>query len=199
MTGQPSDTADPRALPLDEASNETRQSESVSLSGDENGPKLLFFAKLAPHKSLDQRGFLVLILALAVCSFSIGLLFFVLGAWPVVGFLGLDVALIAFAIRWNMSGPQEYQEIRVSRESVEIKFLKTQKEIGFETIQSYWVSVALQRPRGRASQVLLRSHGRSIEVGSFLSEPEKVELASALKAAIAQSRTDDFSSVSISE
>src|SRR4026209_2898607 len=60
-----------------------------------------FSAVLTPHRSLGPKGFMVLMGAVCAVSFGTGLLFYLLGAWPVIGFMGLDVALIYIAFRLN--------------------------------------------------------------------------------------------------
>ena len=60
-----------------------------------------FRALLTPHRSLGPTGFLVLMAALAGISFVTGLVFYLAGAWPVMGFFGLDVALVYLAFRLN--------------------------------------------------------------------------------------------------
>ena len=56
-----------------------------------------FDFRLRPHRSLGPRGFLILMALIGSISFITGLLFMLQGAWPVFGFLGLDVALICSA------------------------------------------------------------------------------------------------------
>ena len=53
-------------------------------------PKI-FSAVITPHRSLGRTGFLLLMLCIGAVSFVCGLLFLVIGAWPVFGFFGLDV------------------------------------------------------------------------------------------------------------
>lgn len=62
---------------------------------------LPFRAVLTPHRSLSPRGFLILMSVLATVSFATGLLFASIGAWPVLGFFGLDVGIIYLAFRLN--------------------------------------------------------------------------------------------------
>ena len=45
---------------------------------------------LTPHRSLNRDGFLI-VMAFAGVSFVGGLAFLIIGAWPVIGFFGLDV------------------------------------------------------------------------------------------------------------
>ena len=61
----------------------------------------LFSALLTPHRSLNRTGFLVLMAFLSLISFAAGVVFLLMGAWPVFGFFGLDVLAIYWAFRIN--------------------------------------------------------------------------------------------------
>ena len=54
----------------------------------------LFSARVTPHRSLNRTGFTVLMAFVGVVSFVAGIAFYLMGAWPVLGFFGLDVLLI---------------------------------------------------------------------------------------------------------
>ncbi len=65
-----------------------------------------FRAVLTPHRSLGPKGFLILMTALSVVSFIAGMAFYLSGAWPVLGFFGLDVVLVYVAFKAELSiGP----------------------------------------------------------------------------------------------
>src|SRR5680860_283168 len=49
-----------------------------------------FSAVLTPHRSLGPKGFMVFMGLVSTVSFGTGLLFYMMGAWPVMGFMGLD-------------------------------------------------------------------------------------------------------------
>ena len=74
----------------------------------------LFSALLTPHRSLSGVGFLVVMGVLAGISFVGGVVFFFVGAWPVIGFLGLDVALVYWAFRANYLAAAAYEEVTVT-------------------------------------------------------------------------------------
>jgi uncharacterized membrane protein len=59
----------------------------------------LFSATITPNRSLPRTGFLAVMIAIGGISFVTGLVFALMGAWPVLGFLGLDVLLIYWAFR----------------------------------------------------------------------------------------------------
>ena len=79
---------------------------------DRNAPAdepALFCALITPHRSLGGAGFLVLMAAIGGVSFAAGIVFLILGAWPVVGFFGLDVVLIYWAFRINYRAARAYE------------------------------------------------------------------------------------------
>src|ERR1700732_651676 len=73
-----------------------------------------FRAILHPHRSLGPTGFLVLMLAIGGVSFVTGMVFLLMGAWPVFGFFGLDVALVYLAFRLNYRTARQSETIRLA-------------------------------------------------------------------------------------
>ena len=61
----------------------------------------LFVARLTPHRSLSRAGFVLVMAVLGAISFAAGMVFLLIGAWPVFGFFGLDVLLVYCAFRAN--------------------------------------------------------------------------------------------------
>ena len=61
----------------------------------------LFSAVLTPHRSLGGGAFVAMMMLVGGVGFVAGAVFFVMGAWPVMGFLGLDVVLIYWAFRMS--------------------------------------------------------------------------------------------------
>src|SRR5215212_8138751 len=76
-------------------------------------PKL-FSALLTPHRSLSRNGFLVLMTFVIAISFAAGLVFLLMGAWPVFGFFGLDILVIYWAFRINFRHARASEEITVT-------------------------------------------------------------------------------------
>ena len=59
-----------------------------------------------PYRSLSPRGFAVVMAALGILAFTIGLGFFLMGAWPVIGFLGLEILVVWVAFKLNYRAAQ---------------------------------------------------------------------------------------------
>ncbi len=148
-----------------------------------------FSAVLTPHRSLSPRGFLILMSIISIVSFAAGMVFVMAGAWPVLGFFGLDVLLIYFAFKLNYHAGRAYETISISGSTLTVtKVLASGRTRQF-TFNPYWARVDLRSQPGRASVLRLTSHGRSLIVGSFLSEDERLEFATALREALASHKS----------
>src|SRR5271168_4527148 len=75
---------------------------------------LSFERVLLPHRSLPPRGFHLLMLILGLISLVVGVGFVSIGAWPVFGFFGIDVALVYVAFRLNYRGARCREILRLA-------------------------------------------------------------------------------------
>lgn len=156
--------------------------EPLTQQGERGEP--LFDALVTPHRSLGPRGFLILMAAVVAVSFGAGLFFFLAGAWPVVGFLGLDVLLIYLAFRANYRAARMYETLRLTGESLEVERVNHWGERQSWRFQPAWLRVDIQDPPESGSPLTLTSHGRRLEIARFLSPEERLELARALRRAL---------------
>ncbi|MGA9089758.1 MAG: DUF2244 domain-containing protein, partial [Bradyrhizobium sp.] len=81
----------------------------------------LFSALLTPHRSLNRTGFLVVMAFASVISFAAGLAFLLMGAWPVLGFFGLDLLAIYWAFRINFRRARASEEILVTPSELRVR------------------------------------------------------------------------------
>ncbi len=158
--------------------------ESPSPDRAEAPEDLFFDARLSPHRSLSPRGFLVLMIAVGAACFLIGLGFFLIGAWPVIGFLGLDVALIYLGFRLSYRHGRMYETLRLGRAALVVERVNHWGERRTWRFQPYWLQVLIDDPPCHDSPLTLRSHGRSLSIGRFLTPAERLDLARALRAAL---------------
>lgn len=155
-------------------------------------PPILFDAVLHPHRSLSPRGFAILMSLLGAISFTAGFSFIALGAWPVFGFLGLDVALVYLAFRLNYRAARNYEAVRLTESTLDIARGGPRGLRETLSFQPYWVRVEMDDPPEHESQLRLSSHGRSVTIGSFLSPGERLDLARALMAELDRLRRPSF-------
>lgn len=147
-----------------------------------------FDAVLYPHRSLGPAGFYVLMAAIVAVSAAVGAGFMLAGAWPVTGFLGLDVVLLYLAFRWNYREGRRAELIRLDGDGLTVRRVAPDGKALEWRFEPHWVRVALDHPPRQGSQLTLRSHGRSLVIGAFLTIEERREVARALEAALAAHR-----------
>jgi uncharacterized membrane protein len=159
-----------------------------SNTGEHPGGPLYFDARLTPHRSLGRGGFLMLMIAVCAIGFAAGSAFYLAGAWPVAGFLGLDVALIYGAFRINYRRARTYETVRLSCDDLWVEHVTHRGEKRTWRFQPYWLQVLMDAPGCGDGRLVLRSHGQSLEIAGFLPPAERSDLASALRAALARVR-----------
>ena len=89
---------------------------------------------------------------------------------------------VAFALGVAWRAGDRSERITLDRASLEVRFLPGRRRMRF---QSYWVRVRLA-PGNRHHRLLLRSHGRELEIGAFLSDEERAELSKKLMVLLAE-------------
>ncbi len=146
--------------------------------------ELFFDARLRPHRSLSRHGFLVLMIAIAGAACLAGLACLLIGAWPVAGFLGLEVALVYHAFKINYRHGRLYETLRLTRGELTVARISHRGARKTWRFQPAWLQVLIDDPPGHDSQLVLRSHGKSLSIGGFLTPGERAELAAALRRAL---------------
>ncbi len=147
-----------------------------------------FDAVLHPHRSLGPRGFKLLMAAFGVLSFINGIVFLSVGAWPVFGFFGLDVLIIYFAFKASYKSGRLVETVRLTDRALEVREIDPRGRERSWSFQPYWLQVDMADPPEHDSQLTLRSHGRGLIIGAFLSPEERVSLADALRDALDRQR-----------
>jgi uncharacterized membrane protein len=72
-------------------------------------------------------------------SFAAGIVFLMLGAWPVFGFFGLDVALVYWAFRANYRAARAYEEVTVTATELTVRKISQRGEVREWTLNPVWV------------------------------------------------------------
>ncbi len=149
----------------------------------------LFSALLTPHRSLSRSGFLVVMAFVSVISFAAGLAFLLMGAWPVLGFFGLDVLAIYWAFRINFRRAKASEEIRVTPSELRVRRTSHRGHVMEFVLNPLWVQLDRKsHPEYGVEKLYLVSRGRRVAIGSFLGPDEKASFANALMAALQAAR-----------
>lgn len=145
---------------------------------------------IRPNRALTWSQICTLYLAVASVSMLIAIAFASQGFWPVLPFaglelLGLGAAFYVCALRGDMN-----EVVWVKSGTVAVEKGRRAPEQRWEFPRP-WTRVSLLRPRVRwyPSQLRLGSHGRYVELASFLNEEERRHLAGHLHRTIAASRS----------
>ena len=123
--------------------------------------------------------------AIGVVSFAIGIAFLSMGAWPVLGFFGLDVLLIYWAFRANYRAGREFETVEVSPDTLTVTRYASDGRRETHSFQTYWVRIFLDEEPSGHTRLRLRSHGQNFLFARFLSDDERRDFAGVLEAEIA--------------
>jgi uncharacterized membrane protein len=145
----------------------------------------LFDAVLHPHRSLSPRGVRYVILGLAASLTLVALYFAALGAWPVLPFFGFEILLIWWAFRTNARDGQAFERVCLTAEELVVARVRPSgDEQRHRFAPPNWLTVELLPAPGGDNEIFLRSHGRTLKVGGFLTPEERADFADALRQAL---------------
>src|SRR5881227_2421874 len=156
---------------------------------DPQGQPELFSALLTPHRSLSSIGFLVLMMFVAIVSFIAGIAAWLVGAWPVFGFFGLDVLAIYWAFKINFRHGRAREEIRVTPSELRVRRVSHRGHVMEFVLNPLWVQLDQQiHAEYGVEKLYLLSKGRRVSIASFLGPDEKASFAKGLIAALQAAR-----------
>ncbi|MET0674218.1 MAG: DUF2244 domain-containing protein [Bradyrhizobium sp.] len=145
----------------------------------------LFSARVTPHRSLSRTGFMVLMAFICVVSFIAGIVFWMMGAWPVFGFFGLDALVIYWAFRANFRSANATEDIVMTPSELRVRRVSHRGQLFEMSFNPMWVQLEQTGdPDFGIEHVYLVSRGRRVSVGRNLGPDEKASFAKALLAAL---------------
>lgn len=140
---------------------------------------LFMDAVLRPHRSLSAKAFKYMLIAVIAVNVVVAVFFWVQGAFPVAGFLGLDVLALWLAFRWNYRAAKAAEYVRVAPGKVHVAAVDKDGVATHWTLNPVWARVARD---GRG--VLIRDGDGQMRLGAFLSPKECESFAAALSLAL---------------
>ena len=140
-----------------------------------------FEAVLYPNPPMSRTGFLLLAVLLLAASTGIGTLFWLAGAWPVTGFLGLDVLGLLLAFLVVRRAARRHEIVRIDEDGMVVRRVEPDGSAREWHFEPYWVRVEVDDRGPGAPHLVLASHGRRLVLGSFLAPEERLEFAEVLR------------------
>jgi uncharacterized membrane protein len=108
-----------------------------------------------------------------------------MGAWPVLGFFGLDVLAIWWAFRANYHAARVCETVDLGDDALVVRRYDKAGRVREWSFQPYWLRVEIEENEDMVGSLHLVSHGRRLVVGDFLSGAERRDFARALRQALA--------------
>lgn len=140
---------------------------------------------IRPNQSLSWRGLVVFYVGIVTISMTIALAFYATGLWMVLPFSGLEMLALGAALYVCAWRGEMREVISIDEQRVAVEKGRRRLAERYE-FQRGWAQVVLQGSRTSwyPTRLLIRSHGREVEVGAFLNEQERQGLARALGQAL---------------
>lgn len=149
----------------------------------------IFEARLHGHRSLSKNGLAMVMLFVGAVGLAVSVPFIILGAWPIAGFMGLDVALIYFAFRYNNATARAYEQIVLSRIDLLLRQVSWRGKVREIRFNPLWTRLETREHPEFGIETLALVQGRArVEIAGMLGRDERSEFAADFRRALAESR-----------
>lgn len=140
---------------------------------------------ITPNPSMSWSANKFFIGSLAFWSFGMATVFAVQGYWMILPFVGFEIALLTMVLYWCCWQSTRREVISIDAENVKIEVGRQQAE-ELHHFQSAWTKVIFYPPKSevRPGRLVMRSKGKEVEVGAFLSDDERQTLAESIHSAL---------------
>lgn len=139
-----------------------------------------------PNCSLNARARRRVFWAIALVTLLIASVFSALGYWLTLPFAGLEIGVLAWAFDCLGRRHGDYETLTIDDGEVIVE-RSHEGRLERQQFNREWVSLVQRHGQGRLN-VALRSQGRETELGMFLTDEARAELAAALLTRIRETR-----------
>ena len=145
--------------------------------------KITFFdTTLYPNSSLNKFKLKYIFIFLILIIFFLSIYFFLIGAWPVSGFLGLDILLFYLAFRASYSDSKVRERVLLRKKLLIFKVFSNGLVKKYY-LEPTWIKIII-KTRNNRSSLILSSKGKAVSLGSFLNKSELVSFTHELRQAL---------------
>ncbi len=150
----------------------------------------IFRALLTPHRSLGRQGFVIMMGTLTAAWLISGAFLLAHGAWPIFGFLGVDILAIYIAFRMNYRAARVREEVSVSRTRLDIRKVAANGRSEDHRFNPFWARFRVARHEMIGiTQMAVEARGRSVPVGMFLNPDDRESFSRAFAQALHKARS----------
>jgi uncharacterized membrane protein len=146
-----------------------------------------FATSLSPYRSLSPESFKWVIRGAVAANLMVGLPMLVLGAWPVLGFMGLDVWLLWWLFKRSYLDARRSETLLLTDRELIVDRVAPDGEREEHRLDAYWLKVEANEDR-----LVVSSRGNRAVIGRFLSPADRLQVADQLKAALAEMRAPRY-------
>ena len=135
-----------------------------------------------PYRSLSPKGAKIVMLVVGGMMLSMGLVFFLIGAWPVIGFMGLELLVLWLAFKLNFKAARRQEKILADKKRFRIERTSPDGDVNVDELPAGWLKAKLdpteppKENERHQQKIIVSTHGQSAEIGSFLHPAEKKAL-----------------------
>lgn len=149
----------------------------------------IFTATLKPHRSLSPRGLALVMGFTGLAGLAISIPFVLLGAWPIVGFMGLDVLLIYLAFSYNNAAARACEQIFLSRIELLIRAMSWRGVIHEARFNPLWTRLEKEEhPEFGLERLSLVQGRKRVEIAACLGRAARADFAEAFQRALHESK-----------
>ena len=149
----------------------------------------LFAARLTPHRSLSPRGIRIVVAVLGSLLVLPGLIFFELGAWPVIGFMAMAVVALYAALSWSFRDGRRFEEVTLWADRLEVRQVAPGGGEHRQSFNPFFVRLRIERDFDEhVVAIVLHTKEEEVMVGAFLNPDDKASFAQAFGTALRKAR-----------
>lgn len=149
---------------------------------------ILFREILQQHQALSDRGWAVVFGALGIFFTGFGLAMFVNGAWPVIGFLGIEVGALYLGYRVMTGRAKRQEELILTPSTLSLHLRDPKGRLQRQSFPTEDCAVFINTPTTWDDPVVLRAGNRRIPFGGDLNPDQRRDLATRLLSALSEAR-----------
>lgn len=144
-----------------------------------------FDLKLMPPPPLPARAAIIVIGVTGLVMLAAAIRFAVIGAWPVLPFMAIDLVLMFWAFRASARASRAYERLCIDERGLVVSKVAACGSASTCTLAPGFTRVELETVSAYETRLWLHDRSRSLSVGHFLTPDERQEVCAALQRALA--------------